>query len=466
MIGGRADQPALHLRQPGDRQRADLHLRRAAGAGRRASPARCGARRGQGRPGRDLHADGARGRRRDAGVRPHRRGALGGVRRVRAGRAGRAGSTTPGPRWSSRRPAASSRPGWSSTSRCSTRRIERAGHAPRALRHPAARAGRGAAGGERDVDWDDVMRRAPTRAGCVPVAATDPLYILYTSGTTGQPKGIVRDNGGHAVALAWSMRNIYDIGPARCCGPPSDVGWVVGHSYIVYAPLLAGCTTVLYEGKPVGTPDAGAFWRVIAEHGVTALFTAPTAIRAIKKEDPDGELMAGTTCPAADAVPGRRAARPRHLRAGPASGSACRWSTTGGRPRPAGRSPRTCAGLEPLPIKPGSPTRAGARLRRRVLDERGERVPARRRGRDLPAAADAAGHAADPVGGRRAVRRVVPVGVRRLLPDRRRRLHRRGRLPVRHGPHRRRASTSPGTGCRPGRWRRCSPGTPPSPSAR
>jgi propionyl-CoA synthetase len=142
----------------------------------------------------------------------------------------------------------------------------------------------------RDVDWDRAM--AETRpADCVPVAATDPLYILYTSGTTGRPKGVVRDNGGHAVALRWSMPNIYGIGPGEVFWAASDVGWVVGHSYIVYAPLLTGCTTILYEGKPVGTPDAGAFWRVAAEHRVNALFTAPTAIRAIKKEDPDGTLV-------------------------------------------------------------------------------------------------------------------------------------------------------------------------------
>src|SRR5207248_9560112 len=126
---------------------------------------------------------------------------------------------------------------------------------------------------------------------CVAVAATDPLYILYTSGTTGGPKGVVRDNGGHAVALRWSMRNIYDVGPGDVFWAASDVGWVVGHSYIVYGPLLAGCTTVLYEGKPVGTPDAGAFWRVCADHGVDVLFTAPTAIRAIKRDDPGGEHM-------------------------------------------------------------------------------------------------------------------------------------------------------------------------------
>ena len=141
----------------------------------------------------------------------------------------------------------------------------------------------------RDVDWAEAVAGAEP-AACVPVKATDPLYILYTSGTTARPKGVIRDNGGHAVALRWTMDNLYDIRPGEVFWAASDVGWVVGHSYIVYAPLLAGCTTVLYEGKPVGTPDAGAFWRVISEYGVTALFTAPTAFRVIKKEDPDGEL--------------------------------------------------------------------------------------------------------------------------------------------------------------------------------
>jgi propionyl-CoA synthetase len=143
----------------------------------------------------------------------------------------------------------------------------------------------------RDQDWDAAVRQArgkSRREECVAVAATDPLYILYTSGTTGQPKGIVRDNGGHMVALKWSMKNIYGIEPGEVFWAASDVGWVVGHSYIVYGPLLHGATTILYEGKPVGTPDPGAFWRVIGEHDVAALFTAPTAFRAIKKEDPEG----------------------------------------------------------------------------------------------------------------------------------------------------------------------------------
>ncbi len=172
--------------------------------------------------------------------------------------------------------------------------IEMASHKPDTciiLQRPQRRAGLVPI---RDHDWAELMNRAKARdhrAECVPVAATDPLYILYTSGTTGQPKGVVRDNGGHMVALKWTMKNIYDVDPGDVYWAASDVGWVVGHSYIVYGPLLHGCTTIVFEGKPVGTPDAGVFWRVIEEHGVKVLFTAPTAFRAIKKEDPEGELI-------------------------------------------------------------------------------------------------------------------------------------------------------------------------------
>jgi len=168
--------------------------------------------------------------------------------------------------------------------------IDLADHKPRTvmmLQRPQARATMVEG---RDVDWSETVGAA-SPVDCVPVAATDPLYILYTSGTTGEPKGIVRDNGGHAVALAWSMQSLYGVEPGETYWAASDLGWTVGHSYIVYAPLFHGCTTILYEGKPVGTPDPGAFWRVIAQHGVSVLFTAPTAFRAIKRDDPDGEFI-------------------------------------------------------------------------------------------------------------------------------------------------------------------------------
>ena len=172
--------------------------------------------------------------------------------------------------------------------------IAASAHKPEAclvLQRPQARADLVAG---RDRDWAETVARAQvegTRADCVAVAATDPLYILYTSGTTGKPKGVVRDTGGYCVALKWSMPSLYDVQPGETYFCASDIGWVVGHSYIVYAPLLHGCTTVLYEGKPVGTPDAGALWRVVSEYGVACLFTAPTALRAIKKEDPRAERV-------------------------------------------------------------------------------------------------------------------------------------------------------------------------------
>ncbi|MEW6116305.1 MAG: propionyl-CoA synthetase [Nitrospirota bacterium] len=225
----------------------------------------------------------------------------------------------------------------------------------------------------RDLDWEELAARAEP-ADCVPVKATDPLYILYTSGTTGMPKGVVRDNGGHAVALRWSMEHVYGMKPGEVYWAASDVGWVVGHSYIVYGPLLTGCTTILYEGKSVGTPDPGAFWRVISQHGVKALFTAPTAFRAIKKEDPNGEyvrkydlsgfkylFLAGERldpdtyhwahnllqCPVID-----------HW-----------WQTETGWPITA-----NCMGIEQFPIKPGSSTKPVPGYDVRVLDGNGKEL--------------------------------------------------------------------------------------------
>ena len=195
----------------------------------------------------------------------------------------------------------------------------------------------------RDHDWADLRDAAIAAnksADCVPVLATDPLYILYTSGTTGIPKGVVRDNGGHAVALKWSMKNLYDVDPGEVWWCGSDIGWVVGHSYIVYGPLLHGATSIMYEGKPVGTPDAGAYWRVISQHKAVAFFTAPTAFRAIKKEDPDGKLSAEIrSVEIPHAVSRRRARRSADGGMGGAEAATSRWSITGGRPRPAGASP-------------------------------------------------------------------------------------------------------------------------------
>jgi len=227
----------------------------------------------------------------------------------------------------------------------------------------------------RDRDWETAMAAAEP-ADCVRVAATDPLYILYTSGTTGQPKGVVRDNGGHMVALKWSMKAIYDIDEDDVWWAASDVGWVVGHSYIVYAPLFKGCTTILFEGKPVGTPDAGAFWRIISEHNVKCMFTAPTAYRAIKREDPKAGLLkhydlshfkilflAGER-----SDPATIQWSENHLGVPVIDHW---WQTETGWAIAA-----NCMGLHPFPVKYGSPTKAVPGWDVRVLDPDNEELPA------------------------------------------------------------------------------------------
>jgi propionyl-CoA synthetase len=224
------------------------------------------------------------------------------------------------------------------------------------------------------VTWREVVAGAEP-ADCVPVKATDPLYILYTSGTTGRSKGIVRDNGGHAVALRWSMSAIYDVGPGEVFWAASDVGWVVGHSYIVYAPLLTGATTVLYEGKPVGTPDAGGFFRVVAEHRVKVLFTAPTAFRAIKKEDPDGTLLREHDLSSLEALflAGERLDPETYTWAGdhlkvPVVDHW--WQTETGWPVAS-----NLRGLEPMPTKAGSPSVPVPGYAIRVVDGAGADLP-------------------------------------------------------------------------------------------
>ena len=269
----------------------------------------------------------------------------------------------------------------------------------------------------RDLDWHELMAAAEP-VPCVSVAATDPLYILYTSGTTGIPKGVVRDNGGHAVALKWSMDHIYGVQPGEVFWAAADIGWAVGHSYVVYAPLLHGCTTVIYEGKPVGTPDSGAFWRVVAEHGVRTLFTAPTAIRAIKREDPGGERVRQHDLSSL-----------RYLflageRLDPDTYHWVRghlqrpvidhwWQTETGWPVAS-----NCMGLEPLAVKPGSPTKPVPGYKVEILDEEGAAVPANKDGAvaiRLPLPPGTLRHA---LAQRRAIPGRLSHEVPRLLPHR------------------------------------------------
>jgi propionyl-CoA synthetase len=227
---------------------------------------------------------------------------------------------------------------------------------------------------DRDVDWAQALESAePTE--CVSVAADDPLYVLYTSGTTGKPKGVQRDNGGHAVALRWSMQAVFDVGPGEVMFTASDVGWVVGHSYIVYAPLLTGATTVLYEGKPIGTPDAGQFWRVVADHGVKALFTAPTAFRGIKKEDPEASYLGQYDVSSLQTLflAGERLDPETYHWASEKLGIPVVdhwWQTETGWPIAA-----NLRGLEPMELKPGSPSVPVPGYQIEILDVDGTPLP-------------------------------------------------------------------------------------------
>lgn len=227
----------------------------------------------------------------------------------------------------------------------------------------------------RDHDWRSLAAGA-TAVGSTPVQAPEPLYILYTSGTTGAPKGVVRDNGGHCVALKWSMSHVYGVEPGEVFWAASDIGWVVGHSYIVYAPLFQGCTTVLYEGKPVGTPDASAYWDVVARRGVNVLFTAPTALRAIKREDPEARLAREHDLSSLRALflAGERADPDTVAWAERALGVPVIdhwWQTETGWPIAA-----NCLGLEALPVKHGSPTRPVPGYDVRILDDEGKELSA------------------------------------------------------------------------------------------
>ncbi len=226
----------------------------------------------------------------------------------------------------------------------------------------------------RDLDWNEVVAGAQPHP-CVPVQATDPLYVLYTSGTTGQPKGVVRDNGGHMVALKWSMKAVYNVEPGEVYWAASDVGWVVGHSYIVYGPLLNGNTTVVYEGKPVGTPDAGAFWRVISQHKVSTLFTAPTAFRAIKREDPEARLLKDYDL---------SHFRTLYLAGERSDPDTLQWAENSlkvpvidhwWQTETGWAIAANCLGLHQFPVKHGSPTKAAPGWDVRVLDENQKPVP-------------------------------------------------------------------------------------------
>ena len=293
---------------------------------------------------------------------------------------------------------------------------------------------------ERDHDWAALVaatRAAGKRAPCVELAATDPLYILYTSGTTGTPKGVVRDTGGYCVALKWTMSAIYGVEPGETYWAASDIGWVVGHSYIVYAPLLHGCATILYEGKPIGTPDAGAFWRVVEEYKVAAFFTAPTALRAVRKEDPHA------TCCRPYSIASLRTLFLAGERADPDTVAWAEhvlkvpvvdhwWQTETGWAIVANP-----VGLGLLPVKRGSPTVPMPGYAVEIVDEGCHPVPAGTMGSIVIKLPLPPGCLTDALSQRRAHARRLPQGLPRLLQDLRRRLQGRGRLSHHPRPHRR-----------------------------
>ena len=431
-------------------------------------------RRRPGRPGRHLHADGARGPVRHAGLRPAS------ARSIRWCSAG-------SPPTSSRVRIEDAAPKVVLAASCGIEPTRIVAYKPlldaaiagsRTSPPPASSCSGPQAVASlvdgRDRDWAEAVaaaKAAGREADCVPMAATDPLYILYTSGTTASPRASCAIPAATCVALSWSMPNLYGVQPGEVYFCASDIGWVVGHSYIVYAPLLHGCTTVLYEGKPVGTPDAGAFWRVIAEYGIACLFTAPTALRAMKKEDPRAELVErlrslGLSHP----VPRRRARRPGFRRLGRAGAR-----SPGDRPLVADRDR---VGHR---RQPGGDRPTAGQARQHLHADAGLRPPRPRRGRqagprrhdghDRPQAAPAARLPADPVGLRRTLPSELPHHLPRLLRHLGCRRGRRGRLRHRARAHRRHHQRRRSSALDRRAWRRCwrptrmSPNAPSSASA-
>ena len=453
------------LRLAGDRHAAHLHLPRTAGRDSAVRRRAARPRRRQGRPRRHLHADDSRGRDRDAGLRAARRRALGGVRRVRRARTRGAHRRRPSGRHRvgvvrhradpDRRLQADAR------RRARDRRARPARVRHRAARAAPVRAARGPRPRLARADGRRGARRPGAGRGHRPA-----VRALHLGHDRASPRASSATTAGTRWRCCGACATSTTPHPAKCSGPPPmSAGWSATPTSCT-APLLLGATTVLYEGKPVGTPDAGAFWRVASEHGVKALFTAPTAIRAIKKEDPDGSTCGKYDLSALKYLfqAGERLDPGTYDWASEQLGIPVVdhwWQTETGWAIAANPM-----GVERLADQARLADGADARLRRAHPAARRLGVRRRRRGRDLRQAAAAAGHPADAVGRRRPLRRVVPVGVPRLLPDRRRRLPRRGRLPVRDGPHRRRHQRCGTPDVDRDRSRRCLPRTRPSPSAR